>query len=73
MSYIRSKEFVSAVDLFEKLSRENPDDVLVLANLTSAYRRAGKAQEALNAHARLQTLDVGLAQRVYDGEFKAQP
>ena len=73
VSYIRSKEFAPAVDLFEKLNRENPNDALVLANLTSVYRRTGKTEEALNAHARLQKLDVGLAQRVYDQELKAQP
>ena len=72
VSYIRSEEFLSAIDLFERLAKGDPKDALALANLTVAYRRSGRMDQAQDAHRRLQALDISIAQRVFDEEFRSK-
>ncbi|MGJ7543249.1 tetratricopeptide repeat protein [Variovorax sp. LT1R16] len=72
VSHLRRKAFDAAAATFEGLNKSKPDDALILANLVSLYSRWGKMEEAMRFHLLLQKLDVGLAQRVFDQELKAQ-
>ncbi len=45
-TFLRRREFGEAVQLLEPLARQEPDNILVLANLALAYQRMGELERA---------------------------